>query len=131
MQKISGEIENLGGEVLVVSFAQPKTLAAHLAIAPQPFPVVADPERTAYAAFALGKTQMLSFFRPDVIWYFLRLIFRGWLPKKPREDGDVWQLGGDFVIDRAGRLVHAHPSADAADRPGNADLLQALKTCAH
>ena len=127
MQKIAGDIKNLGGEVLVVSFAQPKTLAAHLAIAPQPFPVVADPARQAYAAFALGKTRLLSFFRPGVVWYFMRLIFRGWLPKKPSEDSDVWQLGGDFVIDRAGRLAYAHPSRDAADRPSNEDLLQAMR----
>ncbi len=127
MQKIANEIKALGGEVLVISFAQPKTLAAHLALAPQPFPVVADPERKAYTAFTLGRTRLLSFFRPDVVWHYLSLIFRGWLPKKPGEDGDVWQLGGDFVIDREGRLVYAHPSKDAADRPGNAELLTALR----
>lgn len=127
MQKIHDDIKALGGEVLVVSFAQPQTLAAHLAIAPQPFPVVADPERKAYTAFTLGKTRLLSFFRPDVVWHYLRLIFRGWMPKRPKDDADVWQLGGDFVIDRTGRLVYAHPSGDAADRPSNEELLKAMR----
>ena len=127
MRKIHDEIKALGGDVLVVSFASPAQIAAHLAMMPQPFPVVSDPERKAYAAFALGKTRMLTFLRLDVLWHYLRLMFRGWIPKSPQEGADLWQLGGDFVLDRAGCLVYAHPSGDAVDRPNSAELLEAMR----
>jgi peroxiredoxin len=130
VQKIYGEIQALGGEVIVVSFAPPRALAFYLKATPQPFPVVSDPDRTVYHAFSLGRTRLLAFLRPSVIWHYLRLIFRGWLPKGPGEDKDVMQLGGDFVIDRAGRLAYAYPSKDAADRPSNDVLLTALRSIA-
>ncbi|MBI2805667.1 MAG: redoxin domain-containing protein [Planctomycetes bacterium] len=126
MQKVYEQIKQLDAEVLVVSFAAPAVLAAHLAIAPQPFLVVSDPDRKVYDAFQLGKTRLLAFFRLDVLWHYLRLVFRGWLPGKPKGDGDVWQLGGDFVIDSAGKMVYAHPSGNATDRPTTDELLAAL-----
>lgn len=118
----------MGAELLVICFAPPKSLAAHLAMMPQPFPVVCDPERKAYQAFGLGRTRLWTFFRPDVLWHYLRLIFRGWRPRKVGEDNDVWQLGGDFVLDAAGRVIFAQPSRDAADRPTNEALLTALRS---
>lgn len=130
MHKIHDEIERLGGDILVASFSPPAAIAAHVANSPQPFAILADPERKAYDAFALGRTGLWTFFRPDVLWGYLRLIFRGWMPKKPQENADVWQLGGDFVIDRAGRLTYAHPSKDAADRPSNATLLAEMRRAA-
>jgi hypothetical protein len=69
-----------------------------------------------------------GFLRPGVIWHYLKLIFRGWMPKGPDQGADVWQLGGDFVIAADGRLVYAHPSKNAADRPSNEELLQALRS---
>lgn len=127
MQKIYDQIKQLGGAVLVVSFMSPAFLSMFLAERPQPFPVVADPERKAYDAFGIGSTNVRGFLRLGVIWHYLKLIFRGWLPKGPAKDADVWQLGGDFVIDAAGRLRYAHPSSDSADRPSNDELLQALR----
>jgi hypothetical protein len=127
VQNIYGDIKTLGGEVLVVSFTSPKQIAAFLADIPQPFPVVSDPERKAYQAFSLGATNLRGFLRLGVIWHYLKLIFRGWIPKGPSENADVWQLGGDFLIDAAGKLRYAHPSKDSADRPSNAELLHAFK----
>lgn len=126
MQKIYGDIKAKGGEVLVVSFTPPQLIAAFLAEMPQPFPVVSDVEREAYQAFALGATNLRGFLRLGVIWHYLKLVFRGWIPKKPAERTDIWQLGGDFVIDAAGVLRYSHPSTDAADRPSNDELLKAL-----
>lgn len=123
-------IKQLGGEVLAVSFTRPDQVATFLAKYPQPFPVVADPTRAAYQAFALGKTTVRSFFRFDILWHYLRLIFRGWMPARPDKDADLLQLGGDFILDRAGRLRYAHPSQDASDRPSTAELLAAMEQAA-
>jgi hypothetical protein len=111
--------------VLVVTQAPPAVLAACLRSHPLPFPAVADPDRVAYRAFGLERTRWRDFFRPAVVWGYLRLILRGRLPRLPFRDEDVLQLGGDFLIDRAGRVAFAHRSRTATDRPAAGRLLAA------
>lgn len=127
MQRVYDEIKSLGGEVIVITFATPVQLAAFAREASLPFLVVTDVERKAYRAFALGQTSLGGFLRFGVIWQYLKLIFLGWMPRKPAADADVWQLGGDFVLDPEGRLVYAYASKDATDRPSNDALLQAMR----
>jgi peroxiredoxin len=123
------DVRRLGGEVLVVSFTEPRRVAAYLERYPLPFPVVADPSREAYRRLGLGRTSWGTFFRGGVLGRYLRLIFRGWLPWSSEGD-DVLQLGGDFVLDGEGRLVYAYRSAEPTDRPPAGDLLRALGAAA-
>lgn len=123
-------IRAAGGEVLAVSFTRPERVAAYLERYPLPFPAVSDPERAAYRAFALGRTGWGAFFRPSVLLGYFRLMFRGWLPKQPGEGEDVLQLGGDFVIDRQGRLVYAYPSEGPTDRPRVEEVVAAMRRAA-
>jgi len=127
VRKVYPEIQTLGGEVLIVSFTPPERVAAYLRKYPQPFPVVSDPTLAAYKGFHLDRTSVGSMLRPGVIFRFLKLIFRGWLPKKPGKGEDVLQLGGDFVLDKAGRLVYAHPSAEPTDRPPARELVETIR----
>ncbi len=128
MQEHYAELRQLGGEVLVVSFAEPKAIAGYLKAGPLPFPVVCDPSRAAYRAFGLGRTSWGEMLRGGVVGRYLRLIFRGWLPRRGNEGEDVLQLGGDFVLDRQRRLVYAYPSKDPTDRPPIAELLLAVRS---
>lgn len=117
----------LGAEVVAISFSPPERLAPFLAEFPLPFPLLSDPALTAYRYFATAHTSLLGFLRPGVLVHFLRLLVRGWLPGKPTRGDDLFQLGGDFILDAAGRLLYAHASRDAADRPSVDDLLAPLK----
>ncbi len=114
-----------GVNVLAVSQARPETLAVFLRKFPQPFSVVCDTGRAAYRAFGLERTGWLSFFRPRVVWGYLRLILHGGQVRKRYPDEDVLQLGGDFLLDRAGRITFAYRSRTATDRPTVATLLAA------
>ncbi|MFO0967914.1 MAG: peroxiredoxin-like family protein [Gemmataceae bacterium] len=124
--KVQSEIERLGARVLVVSFTPPAKVKAYVERKPLPFPVVSDPDMASYRAFALGRARVRSFFRPSVLWRFLKMMFAGWLPRKPGKGEDLLQLGGDFILDKDQRLVYAHPSTNAADRPSAATLLKEL-----
>jgi hypothetical protein len=112
--------------VLVVVQAVPAQLATWLARNPQPFPVVSDPGRTAYQSFGLGRVGWLHFFRPAVLWGYLRLLSRGGRVRKPYPGEDLLQLGGDFLLDHRRRVVFAHPSRSATDRPTMDDVLVAV-----
>ncbi len=127
MQKIYEAVRALGAEVLVVSFTPPARVAAYLAKYPKLFPVVSDPELSAYRSFGLEKASRLRMLCPDILVRFIGLMLRGWVPKQPHKGDDLLQLGGDFVLDAAGRVRYAHPSAHPADRPSGAALLQAVQ----
>jgi peroxiredoxin len=127
VQKHYEEFRQLGAELLVVTQAQPPIIALFLRDYPLPFPVVSDPERAGYKGFGLERTSWGRIMRPGIAFRFLRLLFRGWRPRRPRQGEDVLQLGGDFVLDGQGRLRYAYRSAEPTDRPSVAALLQAVR----
>ena len=121
------EFRAAGAAGLLVVQARPVLLAAYLRENPLPFPAVSDPMRAAYAAFGLERSSWGRMLRPHVVAGYLRLVFRGWRPRLPSGQEDVRQLGGDFVLDAAGRLRYAYRSADPTDRPTVEALLRAAR----
>ena len=59
--------------------------------------LVCDPERAAYAAFGLDRTNRRAFFKPRVLWSYFRGMFKGYRVKWPYAGEDLLQLGGDFI----------------------------------
>lgn len=130
MQDHYAEIRQLGGEVLVVSFASPALLALYERQQALPFPVVADPTLTAYHAFGLERTSWRAMMRVGVVWRVVRLMLRGWSLRRPHKEEDLLQMGGDFILDEHRRLVYAHRSVEPTDRPPATALLQAIAKAA-
>jgi peroxiredoxin len=120
-----GEFRSLGARVIALSFVEPKRLRAYLDRHPSSIPVLADPQRHAYQAFGLGRATWFELVRLRVIARYVWLILRGRRPRMAQED--VHQLGGDFVLDRSGRVVFAHRSTDPSDRPAVSELLNAVR----
>ena len=119
-------IKGLGAEVLVVSFEPAERLPGYRARHGWPFPVVSDPERTAYQAFGLSSAGWARLLGPRVVLRYAALMLRGFRPGL--SGADVHQLGGDFVLDERRRLLYAHRSVDPADRPPVSALLNALRS---
>lgn len=63
---------------------------------------------------------------PRVLWKYLTLTLRGMPLQHKVENEDVYQLGGDFLVDGEGLLLFAHLSASPVDRPRMDDILRAL-----
>jgi peroxiredoxin len=117
--------EARGVSIVVISFAEPLRLAQYQEYHQWPFVILADPKRTAYNAFALNRLFWLQVFSPATLKLYWRLLREG----KKREDygkDDIYQGGGDFLIDRDGNLLFAHRSRDPADRPTAAKLLEII-----
>ena len=121
-------IKQLGCEILVITFVEPKRLVPYLARRPWPVPVVADPNLAAYRAFGLGRASTWSLFRPGVILRYLWHILHGWLPGQPEAKDDLLQLGGDFIMDEQRRIVFVYRSADPTDRPSARKMLKVLRS---
>ena len=119
------DFHEFGCNILVVTQARPDVLAGFLVHFPQPVPVVGDPERVAYHAFGLERTSWWTFFRPDVIVRYLKHMFTGQRVRKPYAGEDVRQLGGDFLLNRAGEVIYSYRDPDPTRRPPVAELLRA------
>jgi peroxiredoxin len=89
-----------------------------------PFPIVTDPHREGYKFFNLGRVSVWHFFRPRILFNFIKLLFRGEKIRRLTRTEDVFQLGGDFLIDRERTILHAYPSRDATDRPSVEAILK-------
>ncbi len=120
-------LRELGAQALAVVISRPEMVGAFLADEPLPFPLVADPTGAAFRAFGLERTSWRRILRPASVLRYLRLIFRGVLPRRPNEGEDVLQLGGDFVLDKEGRVVYAYRSGEPTDRPAIAALARAIQ----
>lgn len=126
MEAARDEFAARGCSVVVVTQARPPLLARYVQRQKWTVPVVSDPERTAYVAFGLERTGWLTFFKPRVLWRYLRGMGKGYGVKKPVTGEDVLQLGGDFLLSRARKLIFAYRSADPTDRPSVAALMRAI-----
>jgi len=85
---------------------------------------LADPERTAYAAYGLERASIWQTFLSLNVWRSNRRLKRerGWNTELPPQGQDAMQMAGTFVIATDGRIRLPYYYDDIADHPP-ADLL--------
>jgi peroxiredoxin len=122
VKEFKSEFDRRGVAIAVVSFAETSRLAQYQELHQWPFTILADPGRKAYQAFNLRRLSLFRVFSPATLKRYFQLLRRG--AKQKRYDGaDIFQAGGDFIIDRRGNVLFAHRSKDPADRPSPGKLL--------
>ncbi len=124
------EIERLGAQVLLVTHAAPSLLEQKMMHdLNNPFPLLLDPEKSAYHRWGLGETNLAgSVLSPSLNWRYVKLLLRGerFLGTAP----NMFQLGGDFIVNSAGRIAAAHPMRNNGDHIGVTELLDELRSVA-
>jgi hypothetical protein len=125
VQSAKQELEKQGAAIVVVSFAEPDRLTRYQRIHPWPFTLLADPDREAYSHFGLERLPWYRVFSLATLKLYAHLLWRGRKMESYGRD-DYFQAGGDFLLDREGRLLFAYHSHDPADRPGVDRLLDEL-----
>lgn len=125
MQSLKGEFARRGVAIAVVSFAEPATLIHYQEQHRWPFTILADPDRVAYGAFALRRLSWLRVFSPATLKLYWKLLREG-MKREDYGKDDIYQSGGDFLLDSEANLLFAHRSQDPADRPAGAKLLEAI-----
>jgi hypothetical protein len=120
------EIEKLGAEVLVVAYDEPTLLSAKmLHDVALPFPLLLDRTREAYTRWGMGRTGLTgAMLSPSLNWRYLKLIAKGerFLGFAP----DMFQLGGDFLVDKQGTLAFAYRMRNNGDRVDMGTLVDGL-----
>ncbi len=125
VQSFKAEFDRRGVAIVVVSFTEPAKLMHYQEFHHWPFTLLADPERTAYRALALKRLSWLRVFSPATLKLYVKL-FREGMKREDYGKEDIYQSGGDFLVDREGNILFAYRSQDPADRPPVAELLRAI-----
>jgi len=115
---------DLGARIAAVGPEAPSAAAAFARDEQTPYPVFADPDGRAYAAYGLPEGGLNQLLGPTVMLAHLRGLLRGARPN--RVTGNVRLLPGSFVIDRGGVVRYAKVGRHAGDIADNAELLAAV-----
>jgi hypothetical protein len=120
-------LDALGLRVVVVTFESAERARAFARREKIAFPIVRDPRRVAYRAFGIQRLNVAGAWKPRTIWYYMRQIVRGRLPHVAR--ADWYQLGGDVLLARDGRVCWMRRSSEPADRPTVNTILKQARQC--
>ena len=120
----------MGASVVLVAYDRPGLLGTKMMKGLDvPYTLLFDPERKAYAAWGMGRTNLMgAMLSPDLNWRYLKLLLRGerFLGFAP----DMFQLGGDFVLAPSHRIGFAHRMRNNGDRASVDTLLGELQKAA-
>lgn len=124
-------LEAAGAQVVAICQAEPERALAVATRRGYPFPLLCDPERTAYAAFGLLEglpAQILHDFawKPGDLETAQTMFLATRRGTERAVVDSPWQLPGEFVVGRDGRIVHAHRAQFCEDFPPRTVLLGAI-----
>jgi peroxiredoxin len=119
-------IETLGTEVALVAYHDPELVMTQMMRSLNlPFVLLVDRTKRTYADWGLGNVTAAAFLHPSLYMALAKLILR----REPSL-GDVpdrTHVGGDFVVDRDGRLAFVHRLRSLHDRAKVDDLLAVVE----
>jgi peroxiredoxin len=112
--------------LLCITFVEPPLLAAYAReLDLDGIEYFGDPSRRIYDALGFGRASFARVWLHPAVWRrYAVLVARGRRLHPPAQD--VYQLGGDAILDAQGRLRQVFASAGPEDRPTVDALLAAL-----
>ena len=125
MRREAATLESLAVRVLVISFQSEAAARAYVAETGLPWPLLLDPSRVLYRAYGMERGRLHDIWNWATVLTYARLLARGARLRPPA--GDVYQLGGDVVIDPAGGVRLHRVGAGPADRPPVQALLSVIR----
>jgi phosphoribosyl-AMP cyclohydrolase len=118
------EFQQRGVRIFAVSFESATRTSEYQQKQRLPFPVLRDPRRAAYLLFGIERRAVHKIYRPSTIWYYVRSALRGEFPG--RTTGDMFQLGGNVLLDCDGSTLWVYRSSQPADRPSVDAILKEI-----
>lgn len=126
LRQHESELESLGVRVVIVTFQTGPVVEQYLRESALPWPVLADESLDLYAAYGMHRGRWWKILGPGSWWGYIKLMLRGQRPRRPT--GDVYQLGGDVLIDPEGTVQFHHVSRTPVDRPPVSAILEVVRT---
>ena len=115
LQQNEDDMESLGVAVVVVTFESPAIAENYARETAFPWPILLDGSRELYRAYGMSRGGWWAVLGPSSWWGYLKLLLRARKLRRPTDD--VYQLGGDVLIDPEGTVRLHHVSRIPIDRP--------------
>lgn len=114
--------------VLVVSFGNLEGSRLWLEVTGCIFSIVLDQQRTIYKNFGLGSSYSSVMKFDCLLTYSEYGAADRDLPDiSAHLEEDIFQMGGDFMLDERGKVIFRHPCKNPLDRPSVERILQAAQ----
>ncbi len=114
-----------GVNVVVVSFAEEEYALNYQMEVDLGWPLAVDPNRKMYEYFGLGRASFWDVWGPSAWWAYLKEMLRGNMPQPT--GGDVYQRGGDVLIDPQGIVRFHKVGRGPGDRPAVDSILEVVQ----
>jgi hypothetical protein len=128
------EVAAMNAAVLLIAYDRPGLLGTKMMCGLDvPYTILFDPNRVSYQQWGLGRTGPFgAWLSPALTWRYVKHVklllrgerFQGFAP-------DMYQLGGDFILDREHRITFGHRMTNNGDRAEVSVLLDELRGASH
>jgi hypothetical protein len=125
LRRHEDQIERLGLAIVVVTFEGRERAEEYVRETGLRWSLLIDRRRVLYRAYGMGRGRWSAIWGPATWWAYVQLIGRGHRLRRPT--GDIRQLGGDVLVDPAGRVAWHHVGKGPADRPAVAALIERVR----
>ena len=115
-------------QVIVVTFEVGPLGQAYVRETGLRWPLLVDESRALYSAYGMNHGPWWQIYGPASWWAYAKLLVKG--QRLHRSEGDVYQLGGDVLIDPEGVIRLHHVGSGPADRPSVSSLLELVQNAA-
>jgi hypothetical protein len=109
------KLDQLNIKVLVITFEPERLITLAPAEVTEDFPYYVDKERQLYSYYGFFKAGFWDLWGPPTWLIYLRLLLKG--RKIIKSESDLYQRGGDVLIDPYGTIRFHHIGTGPADRP--------------
>lgn len=122
MREREAELDRRGVRIFAVTFEPVTRMREYQEKERLPFPILRDPRRDGYKCFGIERKNARTIWSPGTVWYYIKRAFQGRLPEKVK--ADLYQLGGDVLLDADGSVLWVYRSQNPADRPSVDEILK-------
>jgi hypothetical protein len=118
------EFQRRNVQIVVVTFESNFLARRYVEDTSLNWPILVDETREMYRKYGMLTASLWDIWGPKTWWVYLREMMKG--AKLIKSEGDIFQRGGDVLIDPAGIVSLHHIGAGPADRPPVERLLQRI-----
>jgi peroxiredoxin len=119
-----GEFHKRNVKIVVVSFEAGFLARGYVEETSLAWPLLVDDTRETYRNYGMLTASFWDVWGPKTLWVYLKEILKG--RKLKKSEGDVYQRGGDVLIDPGGTVRLHYVGASPADRPTVEALLDRI-----
>jgi len=116
------ELAGRNVKIAVVTFENDFFARSYVADTTLTWPLLIDDTRETYRNYGMLSASFWDIWGPKTWWAYLKQIMKG--ERLRKSEGDIYQRGGDVLIDPNGIVSLHHVGAGPADRPAIDTILK-------